>query len=427
MKRYDFPALDERYFETTLSCGLRVRVIPKPGFSKTYAVMAVNYGAIDTAFTLDGRTRVTPNGVAHYLEHKMFDMPYGDAMNRFSQFGGNPNAFTSYTMTAYYVECTERLRENLQTLVEFVTTPYFTEQSVEKERGIIAQEIRMYEDSPGSRVYENLFRGMYRNHPVRVPIAGTVESIQEITTGTLELCHRAFYAPGNAMLCVAGDVDPEEIAKTAEEQMPRSMPAMARREYGPAEEPTPAERTVRQEMEISMPTFLLGFKGVPPKPGMETMKREFVGDLTADLMLGPTSPLYSELYGEGLVDGGFSAGYEGMRGVSLFSAGGESKDPDAVVERIFREAERIRREGFDPNLFRCLKQASLGRKVRELDSLENICLRSCETCFDDAEYFRMDEVLQSVTPEDVQAFAEEYLREDRATVSVIYPNRKRSD
>ena len=193
MIRKDFPALGEHYFEEKLPNGLTVRVIPRPGFAKKFAFLATDFGSIDMRFSFAGKDCAVPAGVAHYLEHKMFDLPEGNAMEQYAEYGGGNNAFTNYTMTAYYFDCTEEFEENLKILLRLVTEPYFTPESVEKERGIIAQEIRMYEDSAESRVVEDLFDGMFRSHPVRVPIAGTVESIAEITAQSLYDCHAAFY------------------------------------------------------------------------------------------------------------------------------------------------------------------------------------------------------------------------------------------
>ena len=424
MNLREFPALDERYYETTLPNGLRLRVIPKPGFSRKFAVFAVDYGSIDTRFHRDGQTIVTPDGVAHYLEHKMFDMPYGDAMNRFAAFSGSPNAFTTYSLTAYFVECTEQFRENLRTLLEFVSTPYFTEKSVEKERGIIEQEIRMYEDSADSRIYENLFRAMYREHPVRVPIAGTVASIQDISAEVLEQCHRGFYAPSNAMLCVEGDVDPAEVEALAREILPHERTEIAARDYGAAEPPQPEHSRVEDVMEVAMPSFVAGFKRQPPQPGEDAMRAEFIGDLTADLLLSASAPLYTELYEKGFIDNSFSAGYEGLKGVSMFSAGGDSRCPERVLEAILTEAERVAREGVDRARFQNLKKAALGRKMRELDSFESTCIRMCEYGFDGMDYLEFDRVFRSITEEDVMAFLRETIRPEQCCISVLYPKKQ---
>lgn len=417
MNCIEYPLLKERFWQEKLPNGLTLRVIPRKGFAKTYSFYALDYGSIDTTFALDGKKIVTPDGVAHYLEHKMFDMPYGDAMNRFASLGGNPNAFTSHTMTAYYVECTENFEENLKTLVEFVNTPYFTQASVDKERGIIGQEIRMYLDSADSRVYDNLFAAMYYEHPVKVPIAGTEASIADITPQTLEFCHRAFYAPSNAMLCVMGDVEPERVRELAEACLPGSAASRAEADYGT--EPASCVKTrVEDVMEVAMPTFVVGFKDVPPEPGFEAMKREFTGDLAADLLLSASAPLYTKLYEAGLIESAFSAGYEGLKGMSMFSAGGDSKDPDAVVAEILKEAKTAK---VDRDLFRRLKKSAMGRKLRDLDSFESTCFRSCAYLFEGSEYFDGMAALQAVTAEDVEEYIRAVIREENACVSIIRP------
>ncbi len=420
MKKLSFSSLGESFYETTLSCGLRVRVIPRPGFAKTYAYFAVNYGSIDTRFRLNGEDCVTPDGTAHYLEHKMFDMPYGDAMDRFASFGGRPNAYTGYTLTAYYVECAEHFEENLRTLTEFVSTPYFTAKSVEKERGIIAQEIRMYEDSADSRVYDRLFSAMYAHHPVRVPIAGTVESIQAITPTVLERCHEAFYAPSNAMLCVAGDVDPDTVERIAAEQLRGARRPAPERDYGEPEAPGCVSSRVTDVMEIAMPTFVLGCKAAAPK---SPMRAEMIGDLAADCLFGSSTPFYKNLYESGLIDGSFSAGYEGLKGIGMFTAGGDSREPDAVADAIFAEARRVAENGLDAELFRRQKKAALGRLLRSLDSFEELCSRSCGHFFEGEEFFRSEEVFRTVEQSEVETFVRDCLCPERSAISVILPKR----
>ena len=309
MKKVVLDQLRETFYEERLPNGLLIRVIPRPDFAKTYSFFATDFGSIDTKFTMDGKVYETPAGVAHYLEHKLFDMPEGNVMQQFSALGGSPNAFTGYSMTAYHVESTENWRENLELLLRYVSTPYFTEESVEKERGIIAQEIRMYEDSSGSRMYENLFAALYQHHPIRVPIAGTVESIQDITAQTLYDCHKAFYDPSNMMLCVAGPVDPELVVKSAREILPKTPGGVGGRDYGPAE-PLTAEKMARveQNMEVSMPGFTVAFRCDTPKTGADILRQELVGDLAAELLVGESTAFYTKLYEDGLIDCDFSAG-----------------------------------------------------------------------------------------------------------------------
>ena len=424
MKKRYFSGSGVTIWETVLQNGMRVRVIPKPGFAKTLAYLAVDYGSIDTHFRIDGSDARTPDGVAHYLEHKMFDMPYGDAMDRFTELGGRPNAYTGYTLTAYYVECAENVPENLQTLLEFVSTPYFTEKSVEKERGIIAQEIRMYEDSADSRVYDRLFSAMYKEHPVRVPIAGTVESIQAITPAVLERCHDAFYAPSNLMLCVVGDVDPHMVEDVAAKTIPNGKRQIAQRIYGKDDPSRCLKARITDTMEIALPTFVMGFKADPPD---SPMRAEMIGDLAADCLFGASTPFYKEYYEQGLIDTSFSAGYEGLKGIGMFTVGGDSRDPAAVTDAVFAAVRDALERGIDKERFLRMKKATLGRMLRGLDSFEELCSRSCGHCFEGEEYFLFDEVFRSIEVRDVEQFLTSCLRPERCAISVIEPKQKRGD
>lgn len=421
MKKKEFPQLGEAYFEQRLENGMMVRVVEKPGFAKKFAFVAANFGSIDTKFRLNGVSYETPDGVAHYLEHKMFDLPEGNAMELFAQNAGSNNAFTSYTMTAYYVECTEHFEENLSILLRMVTTPYFTDESVEKERGIIAQEIRMYDDSDGNVVQENLFRALYHSHPARVAIAGTVESIQSITAQTLCDCHRAFYDPSNLILCVIGDVDAAKVIEQAARETPKDSVGIAERDYGPAEPMTAAQPRIEARMEVAMPTFAIGFKCEPADAGNEPLRMEFLGSMAAELLAGESSALYTRLYESGLIDADFSVDYERMKGLALLEAAGDSDDPDAVLEALLEEAQRIARTGIDRAQFARLKKSMLGRRLRELDSFENTCYRICAFHMDGVDYYDYPAVFDTVTPEDVEQFLAAVVQRERAAISIVYP------
>ena len=421
MTRKDFPVLGEHYFEQILPSGLTVRVIEKPGFAKKYAFMATDFGSADMDFSLDGVQYHTPAGVAHYLEHKMFDLPDGNAMQQFAAYGGRNNAFTSYAMTAYYVECTERFEENLATLLHMISTPYYTEESVEKERGIIAQEIKMYDDSPDSVVGENLMRALFYHHPVRVPIAGSVESIQSITAETLLQCHKAFYDPSNMILCVMGDVDAAEVIRQAEEQTPAGCGKRPVCDYGAAEPMTCPQPRIEVKMEVSMPMFAIGFKSETAEKGVGSMRDDFIGALAAELLAGEASRLYTELYENDLIDSDFGGGFERIRSAAFLEFGGDSQDPDAVLDAILNEAERIGREGVDQGHFRRLKKASLGRRLRDLDGFESTCYRICSCFCDGAEYLDYPGILESITPADVEQFIRRVVTKQRAALSVVLP------
>ena len=223
MKQTFYKRIGESVYRETLPNGLQICVVPKPGYAKRYAFFATRYGGMDIRFQLDGKWLDTPAGIAHYLEHKMFDTQEGNVLQELAKNGAHDNAFTSSAVTAYYVECTEKFYENLRILLSFVSVPYFTQESVEKEQGIIAQEIRMVEDDPDWRVYANLMECLYQESPVRFPVAGTVESIRQITPQTLYDCHRAFYTPSNMILVCVGSMDPDQVAAEAEAILPKDI------------------------------------------------------------------------------------------------------------------------------------------------------------------------------------------------------------
>lgn len=416
MTKIDFPRLQERCYEKILENGLRVRVLEKPAFDKSYAVLAVNYGAVDTCFDYEGTRYEVPAGVAHYLEHKMFDLPNGSAMDAFHALGGSPNAFTGYDMTAYFVQSTEHSAENLAALLQMVFTPYFTGQSVEKERGIIAEEIRMYADNAEAQVFEKLFGVMYPTHPVSVPIAGSVESIGEITEKALQLCYDAFYRPENMILCVAGKLPADEVFDLAERYSPR-QPHPAGRSILPTDIPVVCARTARQ-MDVSMPTFAVGVRLPDTFPG--DAKTELTCELASELLAGEASRCFRELYENGWIDGGFFIGYEGIRTLSMLSFGGDSDRIDDVIDAVFREAERLRREGPDRTEFERLKRSMLGRRLRDLDSFSATCNRICGYLFDGVEYLDFPEILRSVTEQDVLRLLQ-YVTKERACISVVSP------
>ena len=424
MKRIDYAQMDQTLYTDTLSNGLTVRVLYMPGYTKKYAFFATKYGAVDTSFMAGGKTYRSADGVAHYLEHKAFDTEDGHALQKMSSNGASPNAFTSYDITAYFFECTEGFEENLKTLLSFVSVPYYTQETVDKERGIIAQEIKMYEDSPDSRLGENLFRAMYLNHPLKVNIAGTVESISEITPEMLYTCHHAFYDPSNMVLCVAGEVDPEEVIRCAKEILPEMPGAKVTRDYGPEEPLAPASNYIEQAMEVSMPMFAIGIKLPYIPDGIDRLRLEILGGLTAEVLCGESSALYQKLYEEGMIDSGFGAGFEQLRGMASLNFSGDSDSPQTVLQAILSEAKRISNEGVDEALFQRLKKAAMGHHIRGLDSFNGMCYRLAVSCFDGYDYFCFPDLYESVTPEDIRQFISRNVREEQAVLSVICPVNK---
>ena len=421
MRKFEYPGLGETVCRCVLPNGLTVMVAPRPGFTKKLAYFVTDFGSIHTEFTLDGKEYRVPAGIAHYLEHKMFDLPGRDVSAEFAARGASVNAFTSYDVTAYYFSCTEHFEENLKLLLEFVSTPYFTDESVEKEHGIIDQEIGMNADNPDSQIFEKLMPALFENHPVRVPILGTCETIREITPENLYLCHRAFYNPANMTLCVVGDVDPEEVARIAEEILPREKTSVGQKKMEWPETMDRPYETVTDRMEVAMPMFHLGFRCESAPNGPESIRQEVVGDLAAEALFGESSRLYLELYEDGLIDSSFGGGFECLDGCSMLLCGGDSDEPDTVCDAILAEAERIAREGVAEEDFLRMKRSALGRRIRELDSFDSTCFRLCAYHMSGVDYFCFPEVYRQVEAWEIQQFLAETVRPGRGAVATLYP------
>ncbi len=405
-------------YQQRLPNGLRVIVDCRPGFSEKVAYLAADYGAIHTRFRENGKIVTTPAGSAHYLEHKLFDLPNRDVSMEFAELGANVNAFTSYDMTAYYFSCTENFSSCLKLLLEFVTTPYFTEETVEKEREIIGQEIDMAADAPDSKVFENLLTCMYREHPIRVPILGSRHSISAITPESLYHCHEAFYDPKNLVLCVVGDVDPAEVIALGQ-----SLPGTGRQaEKLSFDEPmTCVSSFITEEMDVANPLFQLGLKAEPPGKGAEAMAREIVGDLAAEALFGESSALYQSLYEAGIIDASFGGGFESVDGMAMLTVFGESSQPQRVMDSILEQA-RVLSQAEIPGFDRLVRSA-LGRRVRSLDSFESTCFRLCAYAFSDFAYYDFPGVYSRVKQEDVQEFLRRVVQSDRAALSTVIPRR----
>ena len=422
MKSTHYQSLDETVYTGVLENGLTVTVIPRKGFTKKLVYFATNYGSVHTDFSLEGKEYHAPAGVAHFLEHKMFDMPAGrDVSGEFAALGAMTNAFTSYDMTAYYFSCTDHFDQCLKLLLEFVSTPCFTKESVEKEMGIIDQEIGMNEDAPDSVVFENLMQAMYRSHPIRVPILGTSRSIRQITPQILEACHRAFYTPGNMLLCVIGDVDPEAVADMARQVLGTERRAVGVKLRPWREDMTCPAAEASGAMEVAMPMFNLAFKSEPLEDGEAGARREMVADLAAEALFGESSPLYLRLYEDGIIDSSFGGGFETVDGCAMLLCSGDSDNAPAIRKAVLERAEELVREGLPEERFQRMKRSALGRRIRSLDSFDATCFRACAYHFSGFDYFRFPEVYHSIDAQEIRDFLAQVVRPERCSLSVIYP------
>ena len=421
MNQTVYPEVGESVWRQTLPNGLRVTVVKKPGFTRKLAYFMTNYGSIYTNYEFEGKTYRVPDGVAHFLEHKMFDLPGRDVSAEFAALGASTNAFTSFDLTAYYFSCTAHFEESLKLLLEFVSTPYFTKESVEKEWGIIDQEIGMYADTPDSQEYEHLMAALYQRHPVRVPILGSSASLREITPEILYTTHRAFYTPGNMMLCVVGDVDPETVERIALSVLPGEKQSVGVRLPMPEEEMDRPVEPVTEKMDIAMPSFTLGFRCEPQHSGEAVFRQEVVGDLAAEALFGESSALYLRLYEQGLIDSSFGGGFEDMDGVATLVCGGDSDEPEAVRDAILEEAERLTREGVDEETFQRIKRGAMGRRIRELDSFDSTCFRLSAYELSGFDYFRFPAMYREADREQIRQFLGRVVTQQRCGLSITYP------
>ena len=422
MNKLDFPRIGESLYTRTLPNGLPIYVLPKKGFSRSVAMFATHYGGADRRFLLDGQWHDTPAGVAHFLEHKMFDMPDGSsALLELTARGASANAFTSTDVTAYYFSCTENFNENLELLLRYVSTPYFTEESVRKEQGIIAQEIRMTEDSPGTALYYGLLGCLYDHHPGRESVAGTVESIAEITPDILYACHAAFYRPCNMVLICIGDVDAEAICAMAEEILPKEEQERPVRDYGEPETLLPAEGEAVRKMSVSAPKFYMGAKVDWPEEAQARLRLMMTAELALQTLFGESSPFFTKLYAEGLLRRDFAAGLQSSAGAAFLLMGGESKDPDAVRAAVLEAVEQLRKEGFDEEDFERCRKACYGaclQSMADFSSLANSLMGSVFEGYLQPELFS---VLPEISAEECRDFVLEYIREERLARSLVLP------
>ena len=419
MEKLYYPQWNETLYREVLPSGLTVFVVPRPGFTKKLAYFITDFGAIHTEFSIDGKAFSVPAGVAHFLEHKMFDLPNRDVSEEFAALGAYPNAFTGYDLTAYYFSCTQNFESCLRLLLEFVSTPYFTKESVDKEQGIIGQEIGMSRDNPDHRIFDILMEAMYPNHPIRTPILGSRESIDRITPEVLHACHKAFYRPDNMLLCVVGDVDPQQVAAIAGEMLPRKQDLQVERTERWEEAMVPQKAYVEETMEVALPMFQLGFKCEDIGFGEEAIRQEAIGDLACEALFGESSRLYMQLYEDGIIDGSFGGGFETVDGMALVTVSGDCEEPELVKSALLEEVERLMQEGIAQEDFLRMKRSALGRRLRDLDSFDSTCFRLCAYHFSGYDYFRFPEIYDSITREDILNFLQRVITDERCCMAII--------
>lgn len=411
----------ERYYKGKHPSGLDIFLYPKEGFSSTFAIFGTKYGSIDTCFRRSDEQapETVPEGIAHFLEHKLFESEDGDAFARFAKTGANANAFTSFESTAYLFSCTERFYDSLEILLDFVQSPYFTEQTVQKEQGIIGQEIKMYDDDPQWRVMFNYLRAMYHHHPIKQDIAGTVDSIAKITPEHLYRCYHTFYNLNNMALVLVGDFEPEKALSVCDRLLKPSEPVMVQRVFQP-EPKTVVQSRVEDRLSVAMPLFQFGFKEAISQENRS--ERDIAAmEVLLETLSSDSSPLFQELLSKGLINES-SFGFEYFEGAGyatvMFS--GESRDPDAVAEAILTEVERFRKEGIPEESFHRAKRSIYGTNVSAFNSNAEIANGLLSFTFKDREIFSYLDAVAALRPEDA-AEKLSVLQQDQSVLSVIRP------
>ncbi len=426
MKQIMFEQLNETLYHKTLDNGLNVYILPKQGFNKTYATFTTLYGSVDNHFIPIGAKEPlkVPDGIAHFLEHKMFEDEDGDVFQLFSKQGAQANAFTSFTRTAYLFSSTTEVEKNLVTLLDFVQHPYFTPESVEKEKGIIGQEIKMYDDNSDWRLYFGVIENMYVNHPVKIDIAGTVESIDQITKDLLYTCYETFYHPKNMVLFIVGSIDPEEIMKLViANQAKKTFKEIAAIERIFADEPpTVANKKQILKMAVHTPKCLVGFKEKDPnKQGQDLLKHELCINILLDLMFGQSSNNYATLYNQGLIDDSFSFDYSAEKGFGFSIIGGDTKDPDQLVETLEEMIQTFIQKPLDDNMVKRAIKKKIGTFMRSLNSPEYIANQFTRYQFNAMNLFDVIGTLENLTKEELEEKAKGHFDPKMFTVCQVLP------
>ncbi len=418
MNKTEYEQINETLYHEVLPNDLTVYLLPKNDYHKTYGLFSTNYGSIDNEFIPYGEKEKVkvPDGIAHFLEHKLFEKEDGDVFQLFGQQGASANAFTSFTKTSYLFSTTDQVEKNLTTLIDFVQAPYFTEETVNKEKGIIGQEIQMYEDDPNWRMFFGILNNLYPTHPLHIDIAGTVESIDKITAQDLYTCYRTFYQPSNMVLFVVGKMEPEKLMKLIRENQEE-------KNFPPKQEivryfPENTKEIIKQsalEAAITRNKFVLGIKGLDtlPQEGTELLRYKTAINLLFQMILGNTSRNYLAMYNQGIIDDSFGFEFSLDREFHFADFSGDTDEPEKAAEKI---KEIILGFADDPEVSEMnldlLKKKMLGQYFQSLNSIEYIANQFTQSLFGDRTLFDLPEIIDSIQMKDVLVAGEAFISEE---------------
>lgn len=425
-------AVKEKYYLYHHPSGLDIYLFPKK-MTSVYAIFGTRYGSIDNTFKVarDGDFITVPDGIAHFLEHKLFANEDGsDAFEHFSAFGADANAYTSFNKTAYLFSCTENFEDSLAELLSFVTHPYFTEESVKKEIGIIAQEIKMYDDSPSDRCFYGMLEGMYEHHSIRRNICGTVESISKITPKLLYDCYHTFYNLSNMALVISGDVELDTIVKVADRALPKKSAKcdIICSDENQLEKKQAFRPTVSERMNVSKPMFCIGIKDTDiPADGEERQKKDAIMSVLNEMLFSRCSDFYDFLLQKELINPSFSYCYTISASAAYNSLAGESDEPETVLREVKKYLSDVASTGLSKKDFERAKRVMYSEYVKLFDSTDSIANTLLSFVFDGASLFRYGETLASLTFEEVEETFKTAFPDECFTLSVIYPIEKQED
>jgi predicted Zn-dependent peptidase len=416
----------EKLYMEKLENGLTVMIIPKHGSQKKYMIWGTNYGSNESEFIVPGEEKKTsvPNGVAHFLEHKLFEQENGtNSLDVLTALGVEANAYTTNDHTAYLFECTDNFYEAMDELMDYVQHPYFTDENVEKEKGIIGQEIMMYDDYPEWRVYLNAMQAMYHNNPVKIDIVGTIDSISKIDKDILYKCYNTFYNPSNMALVVCGDFEPEEILQEIKKRLINTKPSGEIKRIYPDEPEEIVQEKIEQKLEVSTPLYTIGIKDARKQACTENkndiVKRHIAMEILLNLLIGRSSNLYKELYNEGLIYGQPSIDYEFTKIYAHVNITGQATDPDKVYEKFKQEVKKFKENGINENDFERIKKMIYGGYVKEYNEVADIARMFLADYFKGINSFDYLEEIEAITVEYLEQILKDVFKEKKMILSVV--------
>lgn len=415
----------EKLYVEKLENGLTVMIMPKKNIQKKYMIWATNFGSIDNKFIAPNDKEETniPDGVAHFLEHKMFEQQNGtNSLDTLTALGVNANAYTTTDHTCYLFECTDNFYPAMDELMDYVQNPYFTDQNVEKEKGIIGQEIQMYDDYPSWAVYMNAMKCMYKNNPIIIDIAGSIESISKIDKEVLYKCYNTFYHPSNMVMCFAGDFEPEALIEEVKKRLkPTEKHGEIKRIY-PEEPDQIVKKENTQNMEVSMPIFVIGIKDVIDNKNCTSssiVKKHIAIEILLNMLIGKSSKLYKELYEAELITGEPYLDYEFSKQYAHVSITGQSNNPKKVLEKFEAEIKQMKKNDIDLAHFQRVKNMIYGNYVKEYDDVAEICRMFVGDYMKGINSFEYIEEYEQVTPEYTKQVLEEVFKEEKTVLSIV--------